>query len=506
VQLWELAGKAPAARTVVNLDDATPVERPCFQHVEAIHGLVALTPDGQALVAAPNGGPLRRYDLTGQAPVERPAAPEADFVRWAALLPDGERLVTLGRDGGVRLWDLGGDRPALLSRTPSPKRVGWFRPHLTPDGRTLVLSVGGSYQPYPLWVLRLGDGPLTECALLEGPRATRSAWLTTAGNLVVVKVDDRLDVWDVSGGRPRKRPDLAAVGDRLLKEEMALAPDGRTVALCDEGGPVWITDQHGKAPRTRYALPEALGLLPPWAFAPDGTRLALSVHLLSFLGQPYRGPDSRFTSTLTLWDLKGEQPRKCATLEHWPGEVAGVAFAPDGRLVLSTAGDRVIVWDAADGRKLREWQVPGGVDSAAFAPDGRHLVALTLTGAAYVLRLSPGRESPDPKVAARARVLRARRELRQNRVPEALATLKEAVGLDPACAEAHYTLALTHLRAKDPDQALADLNRVIEMDGRHAPAYYRRGLLYADRNEFGRARADLNRAAALDPTLGQRRP
>jgi WD40 repeat protein len=486
VQFWELGGKAPAVRATVNLDDGEPPAWFCFGVMMDGNGLVALAPDGKALLAAAAGGALRRYDLTGKAPDERPAAPDADFVRWAAFLPDGERLVTLGRDGGVRLWDLGGDRPALLSLTANPKHVWHW--HLTPDGRTLVLDLGDAQGPYPLRVLRLGDGAPAECAVVERPRATRNGKFAALGHLLAVQADDSKDVWDLSGERPHKRPDLAGVGDRLLKGEMAVAPDGRTTALCDKDGAIWITDQASNPPRARYALPEPRWLW-NWAFAPDGALLALSLHM----------------KTLALWDLKGEQPRKYAVLEHqtW---VARVRFAPDGRLVLTADLDRLIVWDAADGQKLREWQVPGGVDDASFAPDGRHLVALARTGAVYVLRLFPSRESADPKVTARARVLRARRELRQGHVAEALATLTEAVHLDPKCVEAHYTLGLAHLRAGDADKALADLSKVIALDEGHAQAHYRRGLLYADRGDFRRARDDLDRAAALDPTLAQRRP
>jgi WD40 repeat protein len=510
VQLWELGGKALAVRAELNLGDGQPPDRYRLVTQREGNGLVALAPDGKVLVAAPAGGALRRYDLTGQTPTELPAAPDGDFVRWAALLPDGERLVTVSRDDAVRLWDLGGDRPALVSLTVSPKKLGRFRPHLTPDGRTLVLSLGQSYEPYPLRVLRLGDGPPAECALLQGSKTTRSAWVTAAGNLVVVKVDDRLDVWDVSGARPRKRPDLAGVGGQLLKGNLAVAPDGRTAAVRDKDGLIRIWDQGVKPPRERYALPDTT-LLWAGAFAPDGSVVALLRHPMAAVLGWSEG------KAVALWDLKGDQPRKYATLKH-SDQVARVRFAPDGRLVLSTDLDRIIVWNAGDGQKVREWQVPGGLDSAAplqdpgamdsaaFAPDGRHLIALTGNGAVYVLRLFPGRESSDPKVAARARVLRARRQLRQGHVPEALAALAEAVRLDPKSVEAHYTLGLAHLRAGDDDKALADLNRVIELDERHSPAHYRRGLLYADRGEFGRARADLDRAAALDSTLAQGRP
>jgi len=61
---------------------------------------------------------------------------------------------------------------------------------------------------------------------------------------------------------------------------------------------------------------------------------------------------------------------------HW-WEASAVAFSPDGKLIATGSGDRILrLWDA---RTLREREsvmgLPGSVGSVAFAPDGRQLAA-----------------------------------------------------------------------------------------------------------------------------------
>ena len=60
-------------------------------------------------------------------------------------------------------------------------------------------------------------------------------------------------------------------------------------------------------------------------------------------------------------------------LEGHGSGVWGVAFSPDGRLVASASGDRVIrLWEAGTGAEVKRLKGHGGaVYSVAFSPDGR---------------------------------------------------------------------------------------------------------------------------------------
>jgi serine/threonine protein kinase/WD40 repeat protein/tetratricopeptide (TPR) repeat protein len=69
-------------------------------------------------------------------------------------------------------------------------------------------------------------------------------------------------------------------------------------------------------------------------------------------------------------------------LEGHRGGVAGLAFSPDGKTLVSVSKDRTVrVWDAASGSLLRHWSGDGAEFAAvALAPDGRLLATADAGG------------------------------------------------------------------------------------------------------------------------------
>jgi WD40 repeat protein len=95
------------------------------------------------------------------------------------------------------------------------------------------------------------------------------------------------------------------------------------------------------------------------AFAPNGRRVLSS------------GEDK----TLRLWDVETGQE-----LRHFAGHtdaVKSVAFAPDGRRILSAGCDQTVRWwDAETGAELRCFEGHRDfVQSVAFSPDGRQALS-----------------------------------------------------------------------------------------------------------------------------------
>ncbi|MCP4996626.1 MAG: WD40 repeat domain-containing protein, partial [Gammaproteobacteria bacterium] len=97
------------------------------------------------------------------------------------------------------------------------------------------------------------------------------------------------------------------------------------------------------------------------AFSPDGKTL------LSGAGD----------NTLRLWDAATGRPLR--TLQGHTDWVHAVAFSPDGKTLLSGARDKTLrLWDAASGQPLHTLQGhTGSVTAVAFSPDGKTLLSGT---------------------------------------------------------------------------------------------------------------------------------
>jgi len=60
--------------------------------------------------------------------------------------------------------------------------------------------------------------------------------------------------------------------------------------------------------------------------------------------------------------------------------VSGAQFSPDGRYFVTTADDKVRLWDSQTSNIIREMRVNGIVSGTAFSPDGKQLLITMLDG------------------------------------------------------------------------------------------------------------------------------
>jgi WD40 repeat protein len=150
---------------------------------------------------------------------------------------------------------------------------------------------------------------------------------------------------------------------------VAVAPDGKALASADEAGTIKLWDAGSGL--IRATLTGHKGAVHALAFAPKGGVLASA------------GADG----SVRLWDAdtgaKGDyvpDAQALQTLAGHKGAVQALAFAPDGKALVSGGADGAVkLWHvsakgkAKEGTTVGQWK--GAVHALAWAPDGKTLAA-----------------------------------------------------------------------------------------------------------------------------------
>ncbi len=271
------------------------------------------------------------------------------FIQKLIFTRDGNKLVSVGDDKVVRIWNV---QTGQTERTIRDKvgvcadcRISSLA--LSPDNK--FLAVGGKFP---------GGTPEARFAI---------------------------HIYDfITGRRVQELP-----GHRARIISMAFSPDGNTLASgsaytegddrsADKAGPVRLWKLGGKGWEASANLQGHSEAVTCLAFSPDGRRLVSG------------GTDT----TVLLWNLAGETPRRKSLNRHVDG-VFGVAFSADNRFIVTGSLDRKIyLWDV-EGNPLKELaNLPSGItsmDSGLDKDSLRILVGLE-DGTAKILALPEGQE------------------------------------------------------------------------------------------------------------------
>lgn len=371
----------------------------------------SFTPDGAAVVA-PEVVHVRFWDLTGR---ELLAAPLEAQKGLLDLLPTagGRAFVARFRDGEVALREASGDaakpykRSVVLLERPGAEHLA-----VTPDGRTALVAAADGR-------LRFFDtDPKSETFGKE--LAAGEAKAPGRLSALVVSPDGRRAAAVLAGGAARlwDVPARREIGDALFPPPFA------SVFRFNADGSVFTAAGNTGVRRWEVATGKPLGPAPAPAVPVLATSLvafpatanslaglgtvAQTVQVLSRLEAEH---DGRFQLTMPLAaggdvlataDLFGRlrlidlATDKETELQKSSSLATALAFAPDGKLLATSHGDRQLrTWDPSTGTGQPAGEpMPGSGPSAyslLFSPDGQRVLAPVWGQPALVRDLKAGK-------------------------------------------------------------------------------------------------------------------
>jgi WD40 repeat protein/predicted Ser/Thr protein kinase len=311
----------------------------------------------------------------------------------AVFSPDGKWVLSGANDGTARLWDVaGGEQVRRFGDLPEQVRVVAF----LPDGRHALAGGGTPKEGGKKWedgairLLKLDDGTIVRSLTGHTQTVFGLAVAPDGRRAASCALDKSLRLWDVEAGKQV----WAVEAQDSIFFSVAFSPDGKEVLAGNWTGDLQLFDA-----ATGQQVRRFVGHKAPVvnvAFSADG-RQALSGSL---------------DKTMRLWDVAAG--KELRSFEH-PTGVTSVAFSPGGQLAASGSGavwefprgwfpagtdDHVRLWNLASGEEVarqvggRPVRVVPSVTSVAFAPDGRSVLTATSGGMVQIWRVTPKDEAP----------------------------------------------------------------------------------------------------------------
>ncbi len=284
--------------------------------------VIGITGTGAALFKTATGEKL--FELQGQ----------TAEIEAGAFSPDGTVVVTVAKDGSARLWDA---KSGAMKLALSGLGKAIQHPTLTPDGQGLV-----TMEAY-------GE------AVLAGD------WEWHVGTA---------KLFDLTSGKVKSSVPLRGEGGGEIAGQI-ISPDGArlvTITVGSTGG--WNNKREFTGQLWDLTRRQELASFHAASahFSSDGIKLVTAGGYV-----PY---DQYKNKTAYVWDA--QSGKQLLALEGHEKGVSNAGFSPDGRRILTNAGDGTArIWDSTTGVQIALIKgLENAIGLATFTPDGHWIVTL----------------------------------------------------------------------------------------------------------------------------------
>lgn len=302
---------------------------------------IALSPDGKVLATASKDYTIKLWRLPEGKPIRTLTGHTRNILRLQ-FTPDGEKLISASADLSVRMWSAKtGKLERMWDSEHTPDwHTGWIQAiAVSKDGK--LLATGSRDTTIKIWDLT--NGELKRTLWGHNDAVTALAFHPIERNLLASgSTDGSLAIWDVTTGKAKYKHSAFTAFDPY---DMEFSPDGKLLAIGSYASKgVRVVDW-----RKGTLLAWGMGIEGSvWdvAFSPDGRIVAAGAgDNAAWIYDVTKTDEHKIAKRLRTIRLNtGRQ----AGVDVW-GDVRGVAFTPDGKILIT----------AMDDGKVRLWRLTG---------------------------------------------------------------------------------------------------------------------------------------------------